>query len=195
MKKLFLAFFLLWSFASSAQDVTWELGVKAGPALVTQYYSIGKLDRKIVPFLRLQLGVYAKYTLNKSLALQGELLYAEKGVKIDFKSPSSDVKETYQYISMPLLINYSPLKRLMVLTGPEVSYLAQAKINGTNFGDLDTQKRVDFSWILGIGINFTEKISMDVRYFYGIRPVVDYEFQKKYNRGFQLSLSYTFLKK
>jgi opacity protein-like surface antigen len=73
--------------------------------------------------------------------------------------------------------------------------LARAKKNGKYISDLSIEKRVDFSWILGIGTNFTEKISMDVRYFYGIRPVVDYEFQKKYNRGFQLSLSYTFLKK
>jgi hypothetical protein len=87
-----------------------------------------------------------------------------------------------------------------VEAGPQIGFLLSAKSRGEDIGDL--YKSSDFGLNLGLGYNFTEDLSIALRYTIGLSDIADVpddydDYPDFYNASFKnsnfaLSLAYKF---
>jgi opacity protein-like surface antigen len=159
------------------------------------------------------IGILTKIQLAEKLLLSPELIFNNKGSQFsgdNTSSRSGDGKVHYNYLTLPILLEYRPFSKLSFQFGPEFGYLLSAK---TKFGS-ETLDLFDWWKSLGVDYNrfefglgfgteylFTEEFSLGIRYFHGYSSVLDTKRllvnqgnpnpdAKYQNRTFQLSLSY-----
>jgi len=181
----------------SAQHV--KFGIQAGTNLAVQspigdYYNNDEIRAG------LHAGIFGNYHFNESLYLQAELNYDQKG------SQTKDITNKYDYVSVPVLFNYSlgkswktPL-RFNLYSGPYVSFLVNAEseidtdeINET-FDVKDNTENVEFGIITGFGLRYPVKESnllFDIRLGLGLSSFDKNEADPK-NKYIGLSLGYEF---
>lgn len=156
--------------------------------------------------LSYHVGMVSKYSLNDRISISPELLFSSKGYKEENDEISGTI--SYNYLSLPIFINYNFLKFLSISAGPEFNYMVAAishhKSQKNNFMDFYRTygNRFDFGFEAGISVNFSDKLSASVRYFHGLSSLLD-DMQttdengtlvtsqaKLQNRSFQLSFAY-----
>jgi len=148
----------------------------------------------------LHAGIFGNYSLNESLYLQTEVMYDQKGSK------SGLVRNNFDYLTVPLFINYSlgkswktPL-RFNFYTGPYVGFLLNAEsktetgeINGKT--DLkDVTNKTEYGLITGFGIKYpvnNQNILFDLRLGLGFSPYNKNNSEPK-NKYIGVSLGYEF---
>lgn len=103
------------------------------------------------------------------------------------------------YLNIPVLAKYYITDAFFVEAGPQIGFLLSAKSSGVDIGDL--YKSTDYGLNLGLGYNFTENISGNVRYTIGLTDINDVSDDSQYpdlynasfkNSNFGLSLAYKF---
>lgn len=122
-------------------------------------------------------GLFATYNFNKEWAMQMELKYTMKGMaKPTSKSDPSVLKMTLNYYELPLVLKYKFSKKLIAEAGFAYGILAKAK-KRDSYGPLDVtdsfEKR-DISSIMGIYYFLNEKLSLNLRSSYSLKPVSHY---------------------
>jgi hypothetical protein len=172
MKKirLFLTLLCTISFiTSSAQFNKLEIGVEAGPAIVslrgnefTEKYHKAKISYAA--------GIFFQYNLKKNLSLHVGLSYDNKGSKIEseiFDNLGDSIGmlkgHTYfHYLNLPLLmkVSFGKKNKFFVNAGPYISYLlrqtSRSKVDSSEFLLLDNtrmDKRLDLGISLGCGLS------------------------------------------
>jgi hypothetical protein len=136
---------------------------------------------------------YQKFTL------QPELLYAVKGGTFQRIKPGTATSpedrstevNSFQYLSVPVLLGYIPTEGLTLQLGPEFSYLINA--GTTNSPGTKT----DLGIAVGAHYDFLdllEKFSLHVRYVYGLANVSGSPTYSYRNRVFQVGIVYNFRK-
>jgi hypothetical protein len=84
-----------------------------------------------------------------------------------------------------------------VFGGPQVSFLTNSKFEG-DFGgstvsiDTNNIKDTDAGLVFGLGYNLPKGINIQGSYDYGLTPIFKDSNADVYNRGFKVSLGYTF---
>jgi hypothetical protein len=165
-------------------------------------------------------GGYALFSLKKKLSVQPELLYSNQ-VQY-FTTPNySNLKNTLNYINIPIVFKYYLTGSLNVQAGPQFGVLTSSKgdlnqIQGGNIAgppvfnqDLSSYlKSTDFSIVFGAGINLIPKLNLTFRYTVGITDInknsggaafpdgLEPAFSTAYTRNqvLQVSLGYAFKK-
>lgn len=157
-------------------------------------------------------GASAEYFLNTNISIKPELLIEQKGVhgEIQFTDMNgwslgvSDWYETWNYLTLPLQIQYNPFERngIYFTAGGYIGYLlwASDRINSENAGGTNQKEKIDISgynkWDAGlsagagIGIPFNEKSGIDVALKYEYAFLTDKGRMPPATHTFSLSVGY-----
>lgn len=103
----------------------------------------------------------------KKFSVQYELSFNQKG----YQQKLDEVYfRRFNYISAPLLINYSPIESITLSTGFETSYLLFTNaVQGYK-----TYNRFDVGVVLGLSVLENRRLSVYTRFTYGLVPMLDY---------------------
>lgn len=194
MKKMLKLFSLmtiaaiLISAMANAQHV--NFGIKGG----VNFYNIqNDNDSKYDMKTGIHLGLLGHIHLDKSIAVQPELVYSSQGAK--YTSNNVDYKLKLGYINLPVMLQYMFNNGFRLEAGPQVGFLISAKSDaGNNNVDVkDNFKTVDFGVGLGAGyIKPSTGLGVGFRYNAGLSNINENSTVKSTNSGFQLSLFYQF---
>lgn len=194
MKKLI--FTLLLAVATTCCMSQISFGVKAG--LNVNTIAIENLpDKMFDPEFKSMVGFhggfYARFKLSEKLAVSPELQFVQRGAK------SGDETYTINYLELPVLLSYSPVKLISLEAGPSIGFNLGAKTkSGSLKGVYD--ESIDLGATAGIRVNATEKISLGARYYYGFSSIsrlvftnngVDATYIDQYNRNIYFSVYYS----
>ncbi len=149
MKKIILLLFIvLSSSVVIAQGI--DLGIKAG----ANFADITDVDNASSRS-GLIFGAFATLKFSDKIAIQGDLLYSQKGTEdIDL-----------DYINLPVVFKYYLVKRLNIHAGPQF---------GINIKDDDTDSEpADVSGVVGLGVDLPLGFRIDGRYNFGLTKIID----------------------
>lgn len=191
-RKLFLAAsaVLFASAAVNAQhNVRW--GVKAGANFATINTESSAPDWG--SRTGVHAGLLAHIHLNKSWAIQPELVYSLQGSKAPVGSQTQ--VNNLHYVNVPVLVQYMFDNGFRLQTGPQLGILAGANTKitgGTHTSNTDLYNKADFSWSFGGGYLSNIGLGVDARYNLGLTDVYKPGAMKESNGVFQLGLFYMF---
>ncbi len=142
-----------------------------------------------------QLGGYAVIGVSKHLSVQPEVLFSQ--VKADTSTRFNDIYNSLinhgvsdiklTYLSIPLLLNYSPVKYVSFQAGPQFGILIDQGRNILQNGK-DAFKHGDFSMLGGIQFNLAN-LKVYGRYAVGLSNINDIDNRDKWkNQSIQLGL-------
>lgn len=142
----------------------------------------------------------AKYKLGVSVALGAEYFLTNKlGLSLEldrnvmgYKSKFLDKNAIIDYFHFPLQAKYYVTPWLALQAGPQIGFLARAKVDGTSVKD--QCKKVEFSIPIGASfdlLKFKDNcLYVDLRYHLGLSKVNTEGSENICNRGFFLSVGY-----
>ncbi|MFH6999221.1 porin family protein [Flavobacterium sp. FlaQc-57] len=167
MKRIILAAIAVMAFGFTNAQQT-RFGVKGGLNLTSfaggNYYD----SKSLVGF---QVGGFAEIKIIERLAIQPEVLFSTQGAKQEVGMTDFDTK--LNYINVPVLAKFYITKQFTVEAGPQIGFLVSAKNNGNDAKD--GFKSVDTGFNFGAGYNFTENVSVGLRYTVGLSNIADYD--------------------
>ena len=195
MRKASLFFVAIILFKCSSGQI--KLGIKTGMNIAT--------TKNLIAFPKNRVGWYAggfaKIPIQNRFFLQPELLYSTKGDGVN-QIPDTKTVLRFNYFNAPILLGYKIDHKTFFLVGPELGYLATARmvINGTE--NLNVTKnypnKLDVGLDVGINYEIIKEIGLEVRYNYGFKTLyyvdgagVRYSQNKGGNRVFQFGVNYT----
>lgn len=203
MKKIMLTAVAVMAFAfSNAQET--RFGVKAGANLSN--FSGDVEDTKSL--FGFHVGGFAEFKLSDKFAIQPELLFSTQGAKSEESGDGFKVenKSNLSYINVPVMAKYYIVEKFSVEAGPQIGFLVSAKekseatIEGlgsvsTDEDAKDFYESINFGVNFGAGYDFTENLSVGLRYNLGLSNIAkteDGEDFKVNNNVFSLSVGYKF---
>ena len=146
-----------------------EIGIKAGPNLASishQNIPASTLDPSTL--LSFHTGISGIFYLDSRWAIGTEILYSGKG----FNAGGS---ERLHYLSMPLLLYYTPLNNLRIGVGFEsgillaaTSRVGDSASNASSFYDHNS----DCGFIGGLEYALSKKVQVGARYVHGFENVI-----------------------
>ena len=191
MKRIFLITIALMAFGATNAQKT-RFGIKGGLNITT--YAGGDYwdANSLVGF---QVGGFAEIKIIERLAVQPEILFSTQGASLD--TSFGDYDEKLNYINVPVLAKFYITKQFTVEGGPQLGFLVSAKQEGHDAKD--DFKSVDTGFNFGAGYNFTDNVSVNLRYTVGLSNILDYEvnnadeyFDSPKNSVLALTLGYKF---
>lgn len=139
-----------------------SLGVKAGASL-TNYVGDDAKDLTGQSFnnrFGFHAGVFANIGFAKLFAFQPEVIYSQKGVKIN----GADAGIRTHYIDVPLAFHVNT-DGFFFEAGPQVGFLVAAKSElGSTSSDVKSYKSVDFGYLAGLGYQLKHGLGIGLRY-------------------------------
>ena len=176
---------------SQAQGV--HLGVKGGANIFKvdgQGYSDGF-------HFGYNVGAFAELNFTNSWGIQPELLWNQTNYRTGTQFNSiypdglNDVKGKLNYLSIPVLLSYRPVKLISLQAGPQFGILINQDKNLVNNGK-DAFKKGDFSMVGGVQLNIANLV-VGGRYVIGLTDIKDLpEGEKWKNQGFQVYAGFRF---
>ncbi len=177
MKKSIFIFTILVVAFSSAQAQSFQLGLKGGA-------NINKLTGKSFTdefSYGYHLGGFAEIGIGKKFAIQPEVLFNQ--AKVDTASKFNQLYNSLKddklsYLSIPILLNYKPVKFLTLQAGPQFGILINKDKNILQNGQ-DAFKAGDFSLLGGVQLNLS-KFKVYARYAVGLNNLNDIDNQDEW---------------
>jgi Outer membrane protein beta-barrel domain len=169
MKKL--AFVLLAGFSFATAHAQFAFGIKGGANISNVNGSDVTGTSSVVGF---NAGAYLKLPVTRHLSIQPEVDYSAQGFKQTVSGTTFTSKN--DYVNVPVLLKYTHFTGVFIETGPQVGFLATAKVSsqGVTVDDKPSYNSADFSWVLGVGVKIpATPISLDARYNFGISNIVN----------------------
>ena len=168
MKKTALLFFIS-SFSLLKTNAQLNNGLTFGMNLCNVKSDIANGSSTL---LGLNAGFFEQYSFNKRVFLNAELLYTVKGYGVT-STLGGKTNISMYYISIPTLFGYYVSRKTAVLFGPEYNYLTKAKLqnSSTNSDATSDFEKFDFGLDLAIKYKLSKKISVDLRYYYGLSKI------------------------
>lgn len=188
MKKKFLALLVIGiAFITTASAQGFHVGIKAG----TNMLKIDDKSFKDEFKFGYNLGGFAEINFTKKIGVQPEVLWSQSSYRtannIDEVIPGTkaDVAVKLNYLQIPLLLNYRPVKFLSLHVGPQFGILINQNNSMLQNGK-DAFKKGDFSMLGGAQLNLGP-LKAGARYVIGLTDINDISTQSKWkNQGFQL---------
>lgn len=178
MKRILLAVAFLAIGSANAQ----EFGIKGGLNISNQTLSASKTG--------IHIGGFINYPMNADkFSIQPEVLFSMKG------SREEGVKENFNYLTVPVMVQYSINDKVYAEAGPELGFLLSATATDKSGSEdimSDDLNRIDFGLAIGLGYRFQPNISATARYTSGLSSITKEAGIK--NNVFQIGLAYTFKK-
>jgi hypothetical protein len=181
MKNSFLLLLLILApMVLQAQGI--GLGIKAGANFANQDVT----DISIKTATDFHIGAYLNLNLSDKFGITPEVLYTAYGSKWD------DAKVDFDYIAIPVMLRYKPIKLISLEAGPQFSFLTKAKVE--DIGDVtDQMKNNDFGLAFGAGLHLPLGFNVGARYVLGFSNISETSGESIKNRTFQISLGWTFI--
>ncbi|TKG91164.1 PorT family protein [Puteibacter caeruleilacunae] len=101
------------------------------------------------------------------LSLINEINFRQKGYQQSFQK---DYDFRFNYLSFPILIDYSLSPKFSVHTGIELAELVKTNVEG----GMDTYEHFDVGLMFGANISGKGRLSYYSRLTYGLQPLLDY---------------------
>ena len=141
------------------------------------------------------LGGFFSVGLGKKFAIQPEVLFNQ--INVDTSSTFSQVykfnqvdKVQLKYLSIPILLNFKPVKFITLQAGPQFSVLMNKSRTLLENGR-DAFKAGDFSMLGGAQVNIGH-LNIYGRYAIGLSNLNDLDNQEKWkSQSFQIGLGFT----
>lgn len=182
-----------------------RFGIRAGANLMNMgKTTLGGQEYSTDSKVGFQAGVYADLPMGGNFAFLPEINFAQKGAKLKetVAGVNGEINTTLSYLDIPVLIGYKATPELTVFAGPQVSFLlgqkTVTKVDGNQVGDdntsTDTFSKSLAGGAVGLGYSITPNINVNARYSMDFQKALksDQNQDKVKNRGFALSLGYTF---
>lgn len=187
MKTKLLLLAIIFSISNAAFSQKFNIGFKGGA-------NINKLDGKSFSdefSFGYQLGGFFSIG-GKKFAIQPEILFNQ--VNVDTSSTFSSVykfnqvdKIQLKYLSIPILLNYKPVKFITLQAGPQFSVLMN-KSNTLLENGRNAFKAGDFSMLGGVQLNISHFLVYG-RYAVGLSNLNDIDNREKWkSQGFQIGV-------
>lgn len=188
MLVLFVAFFSTTAIVVGQKIPLFQLGIKGG-ANVTKIEGKSFSDEFKYGY---SLGAFAAIKIGERWQIQPEVLFNQYNLRSD--SNYNNLYDTknlknvkLNYLSIPILLNYSPVKFFTLQAGPQFSRLLNKSENLWTNGK-SAFSDGDFSMIGGAQINIAG-FKISGRYIVGLKDIGDLDNREKWkNQGFQLSV-------
>lgn len=159
---------------AQAQESKTTFGIKTGLNLSIFSASINS-ESSFKPGFHL--GVYMLSRLNEEASLRIETYYSRQGQRDNYKSSpqaqsSGSTITSVDYLNIPVLLEIG--KKVNFQVGPQLGFLLYAHEKGiVDKKPIDDDlkplmKSTDFSFVLGAGLNATEKLNFGVRVNIGL---------------------------
>lgn len=188
------------SYFATAQDKP-TFGLKGGLNLATVG---GKDISGTSALIGFHAGVQGSLSIRDAFSLHSELFYSAEGakVKVETSGPGDEIIEAtakthLNYLRLPVMLQYRHASGFYVASGPQVGYLLSAKLKGAGeTADVkDEFKKIDLSWVLGVGYLIPNtKLGVDIRYNLGVtklnKSTDGEDAGKAYGRAFQAGVFY-----
>ncbi|MBX3254521.1 MAG: PorT family protein [Chitinophagaceae bacterium] len=151
-----------------------------------------------------QAGIFGNFKLGKKFGLHTELVYSAEGTTSallwnDFSEDTYTVSQKFNYLRLPILVQYRITGELNIEAGPGLAYLLGGK---TKWDDGDVEKfesgdylPFDAGLSLGVGYDlskFAPGLTAGLRYYHGFINIANEdsdEYSLK-NRNFSLHVRY-----
>ncbi|MEO6000737.1 MAG: porin family protein [Chitinophagaceae bacterium] len=165
-----------------------QLGIKGG-------VNISKVDGKSFKDefrYGYSLGGFAVVRVSEKFQIQPEVLFnqfnSKSGTNFDTLYNTDNLKDVkLNYLSVPILLNYSPVKFFTLQAGPQFGILLNKSDNLLTNGK-NAFNSGDFSMVGGVQLNIAN-FKVSGRYFVGLSDIGDIDNKDKWkNQGFQLSV-------
>lgn len=161
-----------------------HFGVKAGANIATasvDYLSGFGGPTATGPRIAYHFGGFVNIGITEKLSIQPELLFSAQGYQDEYDDGWDWVhfKINWNYINLPVLVQYAVARNLYVEAGPQLGLLVSAnelERFEDDFGDevsehMDIKewyKGTDFGAAIGIGYRFGRHVGANVRYTHGL---------------------------
>ncbi len=184
MKKLFLvAAITAVGFASKAQ-VTF--GVKAGLNIASL---TGDDADGLSSLASFNGGGLVNIPISSQFSVQPELVYSGEGAKAD------GGKYLFNYINVPVLLQYNNASGFFAELGPQIGLLTSAKVKVDGGGSTDVKdqlKSTNFSVAVGLGYKLANGLGFNARYNLGLVNIVDADGSDLKSSAFQVGAFFSF---
>nr|WP_315207624.1 porin family protein [uncultured Flavobacterium sp.] len=162
--------------SAQAQEKTPSYGFKGGLNFSNFYVDNVDDSNMLTGF---NAGLYAKFPITNSIAIQPEINYTTKGSEqiYDNGVVQGTSKFNINYIEVPVLLVANITDNFNVHVGPYAAYMVSGKTkNDSNFGsseselDTDDFNKLDAGISGGLGLDF-DVVNFGVRYNYGLTKI------------------------
>lgn len=138
-------------------------------------------------------GLYLTVMVSETFGVQPELLYNSVGSKIAFGS--DDIVSQLDYLTVPVMLRYNPVKVFNIHAGPQFGFLMSAKdkYDGDSEDAKDRYKGLDLGLGVGAGVDLPMGLGISARYVLGLSNIAELEDGEEgslKNNVIQLSVSY-----
>jgi hypothetical protein len=181
------------SFAQKG-GASFHVGAKAGANI----FKIDGTSMKDEFNFGYNVGAFAEINFNKEWGIQPEVMWNQTnyrtGTKFSDIYPQgvNDVKGKLNYLSIPVLLSYSPAKIISFQLGPQFGLLINQDNSLVKNGE-NAFKKGDFSALGGVQLNIGG-LKLGGRYVIGLNNINDIDDREKWkNQGFQVYIGTRFL--
>jgi hypothetical protein len=175
MKKLFLlVVIILVPFIVHAQGI--GLGIKAG----ANFSNPSTTNIDISSATNYHFGAYVNLNFSDKFGISPEVLYSVYGSKWN------NVSVDFNYLAIPVMLRFKPIKFLSLEAGPQFSFLTKADASIK-----DQLKSNDFGLAFGAGLHLPLGFNIGARYIYGFSNISDVSDQTINSRTLQLYAGWT----
>lgn len=176
MRKWLFVVVALLAFGSAANAQEAAVGFKGGVNFANLNFDADEVDDNFDQRIGFVGGLFVIWPANGRMALQTEVLYAQKGAKIEEGGGSGTIE--LDFIEIPILFRASSAPSsggasFHVFGGPSLGFRVRAHAESTFDGqteeeDIDDQvERFDFGLVAGAGMEFGRFV-VDGRYTWGL---------------------------
>ena len=195
MRKVILVLVILIAVHATAQKV--NFGVKAGLNVSMLTGSKEQIMSSTNGFFA---GPFLELKLLEKFTVQPEFLFSAQGAKFKAKDLTFNTTTKMNYLLVPIMVKYYPVKSLFIEGGPQVGFLMSAKQEVedkiTNISTSEDIKKAtkgyDLSLNVGVGYDILDKVVAQMRYCIGLTDTSTLENTNLKNGVFQLSMGYKF---
>ena len=202
MKKIILTVAAVFAFGfANAQET--KFGVKGGLNVANLSGDIEDNSSKV----GFHVGGFVEIKVSDKFSVQPELLFSTQGAKFEESGSGFSYESKYNlsYLNIPVMAKYYAADKFSLELGPQIGFLTSAKDDYTatesgvtvsgNEDIKDIFESVDFGLNFGAGYDFTENLSVGLRYNLGLSNIAKTEAgddTKVQNTVFSVSLGYKF---
>jgi len=169
---------MIFGFANAQQ-----FGVKGGLNVSTLMGNIENKTSKV----GFQLGGFAEFKLAKGFFIQPEILYSTQGGKYEISGIDYLNKQELNtsYLIVPIMLKYYVVDKVSIEAGPQIGFLLEANGNyetrngseifySGNGRTKDVYMTENIGLNIGAGYDFTNKLTVGIRYAFGMANEVKY---------------------
>ena len=142
-------------------------------------------------------GAFAEINFDKHWGIQPELMWNQTNYRTGtnfhdiYPEGVNDVKGKLNYLTVPLLLSYRPVKILSLQAGPQFGILIDHDKTLVDNGK-DAFKKGDFAMVAGAQLNLAG-FKLGARYVIGLTDINDLSSEEKWkNQGFQVYAGFRF---